>query len=325
MPVLSVVIPFLNESGSAARMGDFLRQLETEIGQRFGLTLETVLVDDGSRDDSIAQYRRHLTGNWKIAELSRNFGKEIALFAGLEQTSGDYVMMIDADLQHPYSVCLQLIEELTGDPSLDVVYTVRDDRKQESFKKDMGSRLFYWLINFQQRYAVPENAGDFRIMRRAVRDALVTVRDRRRFNKGLYAWTGFRQKGIPYTPDERIGSASRWSRLSLIGLSVEGITSFSVIPLRIFSILGVLTGVCGLIYGAKILLEVLFYGVSVPGYPSLMVAVAVFGGFNLALLGLIGEYLWVGISETKDRPLYILRGIHRPATAAETGEGDPAP
>lgn len=312
MPVLSLVIPFLNESGSAARLGDFLRMLEREIGTRFGLALETVLVDDGSRDDSIEQYRKQLTGNWKIAELSRNFGKEIALFAGLEQTTGDYVMMIDADLQHPYAVCIQLIEELLSQPQLDVVYTVRDDRNQESIKKNLGSQVFYWLINFQQRYRVPENAGDFRIMRRAVCDALLTVRDKRRFNKGLYAWTGFRQKGIPYTPDERQDSNSRWSRLALVGLSVEGITSFSIIPLRIFSILGAITGVSGIIYGLKIMLEVTFYGVAVPGYPSLMVAVAVFGGFNLALLGLIGEYLWVGVSEAKNRPLYLLRKIHRP-------------
>lgn len=315
MPVLSLVIPFLNESGNAARLGDFLRQFGAEIGERFGLELETVLVDDGSRDDSIAQYRAHLSGNWKIAELSRNFGKEVAVFAGLEHASGDYVMMIDADLQHPYAVCIQLIEELFAAPSLDVIYTIRDDRKQESLKKNLGSRLFYWLINFQQRYHIPENAGDFRIMRRAVRDALITVRDKRRFNKGLYAWTGFRQKGIFYTPDERQGSGSRWSRLALIGLSVEGITSFSVIPLRIFSILGAMTGLSGMIYGLKILLEVMFYGVSVPGYPSLMVAVAVFGGFNLALLGLIGEYLWVGVSEAKDRPLYLLRRVHRPDEA----------
>lgn len=312
MPVLSVVIPFLNESASASRMADFLRRLEAEIATRFGLGLEAVLVDDGSRDDSIAAYRRHLTGSWKIVELSRNFGKEIALFAGLEQADGDYVMMIDADLQHPYDVCIQLISELIGEPNLDVVYTVRDDRRQESLKKDLGSRAFYWLINFQQRYRVPENAGDFRIMRKRVRDALVSVRDKRRFNKGLYAWAGFRQKGVAYTPDERQGSVSRWSKLSLLSLSLEGITSFSVIPLRIFSLLGVFTGICGLIYGAKILLEVLFYGVAVPGYPSLMVAVAVFGGFNLALLGLIGEYLWVGISETKDRPLYLTRRIHQP-------------
>ncbi len=318
MPVLSVVIPFLNESGSAERMGAFLRRLESEISERFQLTLETVLVDDGSRDDSILAYRQHLTGAWKIVELSRNFGKEIALFAGLEQAGGDYVMMIDADLQHPYDVCIQLIEELIAAPDLDVVYTVRDDRKQESLKKDLGSRAFYWLINFQQRYSVPENAGDFRIMRRRVRDALISVRDKRRFNKGLYAWTGFRQKGIPYTPDERIGSVSKWSRLALIGLSVEGITSFSVIPLRIFSVVGVLTGLCGLLYGVKITLEVLFHGIDVPGYPSLMVAVTVFGGFNLALLGLIGEYLWVGVSEAKDRPLYIVRNIHVP-------EGDRAP
>jgi polyisoprenyl-phosphate glycosyltransferase len=313
MPVLSIVVPFLNESDTAEIFVAFTKTLASEISTRWGLTLEVVLVDDGSTDNSIDLYTAHLDGQWKIVELSRNFGKEIALFAGIEASTGDYVMMMDADMQHPYSVCLELIEELFSDPKLDVVYTVRNDRKQESFKKDMGSRLFYWLINFRQRFEVPENAGDFRIMRRAVADALLTVRDKRRFNKGLYAWTGFRQKGIAYTPDERAGTTvSRWSKLALLALSLEGITSFSVLPLRFFSVLGVTVGFFGTLSGIQILFEVLFHGVSVPGYPSLMVAVTMLGGFNLALLGLLGEYLWVGVSESKDRPLYLVRKIHQP-------------
>ena len=312
MPVLSIVVPFLNESESASAFVGLTRKLAEDIKARHNLDLEVVLVDDGSTDDSIARYTAGLDGKWKIVELSRNFGKEIALFAGIAETSGDFVMMMDADLQHSETVALQLIDELMADDKLDVVYTVRNDRHQESYKKEMGSIVFYWLINFRQRFQVPANAGDFRIMRRAVAQALLTIKDKRRFNKGLYAWAGFKQKGIEYTPDERVGSVSRWSRLALLALSLEGITSFSVLPLRFFSAIGALAGLFGTLYGLKIIFEVVFHGIDVPGYPSLMVAVAVLGGLNLALLGLVGEYLWVGVSEAKDRPLYIIRKVHTP-------------
>ena len=312
MPVLSIVVPFLNESESASAFVELTAKLAGHIKDRHNLDLEVVLVDDGSTDDSISRYTASLDGKWKIVELSRNFGKEIALFAGIAESSGDFVMMMDADLQHSETVALQLIDELMADDKLDVVYTVRNDRHQESYKKEMGSILFYWLINFRQRFQVPANAGDFRIMRRAVAQALLTIKDKRRFNKGLYAWAGFKQKGIEYTPDERVGSVSRWSRLALIALSLEGITSFSVLPLRLFSAIGALAGLLGTLYGLKIIFEVVFHGIDVPGYPSLMVAVAVLGGLNLALLGLVGEYLWVGVSEAKDRPLYIVRKIHTP-------------
>lgn len=316
MPLFSIVAPFLNERESAERFGAFADKLALEIKSRYGFDLEVVLVDDGSTDDSIQCYREHLKGNWRIIELSRNFGKEVALYAGLAETRGDYVMMIDADLQHPYDVCIQMIDELMGDPKLDVVYTIRDDRNEESWKKALAGRFFYWLINFRQRFEVPENAGDFRVMNRAAVDALLRVRDKRRFNKGLYAWAGFRQKGIYYKPDPRLSGETKWSRLGLIALSVEGIVSFSALPLRIMSIVGVLTGLAGIIYGAHIILSSMFFGTDVPGYPSLMSAISVLGGFNLALLGLLGEYIWVTIAEVKDRPLYIVRKIHRPGDAS---------
>ncbi|MCD2176687.1 glycosyltransferase family 2 protein [Rhizobium sp. C1] len=311
MPLFSIVAPFLNEQESAERFAAFADRLAKEIVSRYGFDLEVVLVDDGSTDDSIDRYREHLKGNWRILELSRNFGKEIALYAGLAETRGDYVMMIDADLQHPYDVCLQMIDELLADPKLDVVYTIRDDRNEESLKKALAGRFFYWMINFRQRYEVPENAGDFRVMNRAAVDALLRVRDKRRFNKGLYAWAGFRQKGIYYRPDPRLSGVTKWSRLGLIALSVEGIVSFSALPLRIMSMVGVLTGLAGIVYGTHIILSSLFFGTDVPGYPSLMSAISVLGGFNLALLGLLGEYIWVTIAEVKDRPLYIVRKVHR--------------
>ena len=310
MALLSIVSPFLNESGSVADFAAFTARLAAELQETYGIDLEVILVDDGSTDDSISRFRGVLGGNWRIVELSRNFGKEIALFAGIEESRGDYVMMVDADLQHPYDVCIELVSTLLADDNLDAVYSVRDDRREESVRKAIAGRLFYWLINSSQRFAIPENAGDFRIMRRNVVDALLKVRDKRRFNKGLYAWTGFRQKGISYTPDLRVAGDSKWSKLSLLALSLEGITSFSPIPLRVVSGLGALTGLFGILHGLKILFEVMFYGISVPGFPSLMVAVTVLGGFNLALLGLLGEYLWVAVAEGKDRPLYIVRRIH---------------
>jgi len=311
MTLFSIVAPFLNESDSAADFAAFTRRLGEELKSRYGFELEVVLVDDGSTDSSIARYRENLEGNWRIIELSRNFGKELALYAGLCETRGDYVMMVDADLQHPYSVCLELITTLLADPDLDVVYSIRDDRQEESWKKALAGRLFYWMINVRQRYEVPENAGDFRVMNRAAADALIRVRDKRRFNKGLYAWTGFHQKGIYYTPDARLAGKTKWSRLGLIGLSLEGIASFSALPLRIMSLLGALVGLLGIIYGGHIILMAIIFGADVPGYPSLMSAISVLGGLNLALLGLLGEYVWVAIAEVKDRPLYIVRRVHR--------------
>ncbi|WP_321383158.1 glycosyltransferase family 2 protein [Rhizobium sp.] len=308
---MSLVVPFLNERDTVQQFAAFGEKLRAEIKQRHQLDLEIVLVDDGSRDDSIERYKETLTGAWRIVELSRNFGKEIALFAGIEESRGDFVMMVDADLQHPYDVCLEMIDALMTDPQLDVVYTIRDDRRDESMRKAVLGDMFYWLINARQRFNIPANAGDFRIMRRTAVDALLKVRDKRRFNKGLYAWLGFRQKAIHYIPDQRVAGATKWSKLALLTLSLEGITSFTAIPLRLVSIMGLLVGLGGVAYGAHIIVMALIYGTDVPGYPSLMSAVTVLGGFNLALLGLLGEYIWVAVGEVKDRPLYLVRRLHQ--------------
>ncbi len=316
MSLFTVVAPFLNERESAAQFSAFISRFGDELKERHGFDLEVVLVDDGSTDDGIEQFKATLKGNWRILELSRNFGKEMALYAGLCESRGDYTMMIDTDLQHPYAVAMQMIDEIVADPELDVVYSVRDARGEESWKTRLGGYFFYWLVNFRQRYEMPENAGDFRVMNRAAVDAFLHVRDKRRFNKGLYAWAGFKQKGILYHPEERAAGKTKWSRLGLIALSLEGIVSFSALPLRIMSILGALVGVAGVIYGAQIIISALLFGTDVPGYPSLMAAISVLGGFNLALLGLLGEYIWVTIAEVKDRPLYIVRKTHQP----ETGE-----
>ena len=319
-PTLDIVAPFFNEAPSASAFAELLAALEAAVAQRFGMTVHKILVDDGSRDDGAKRFSQVLTGSWQIVRLSRNFGKEVAVLAGLDQSRGDMVLIMDADLQHSMDISLKLIAELVEHPDIDVVYA-QNDRREASWRRSQLARLFYSLINSSQRFDIPENAGDFRVMRGAVARALTSLRDKRRFNKGLFAWAGFRQKALPYSPEGRASGTSKWSRLNLIAFSLEGFTSFSVIPLRLISLSGLLAAFAGAVYGAKVFFEVIFYGIAVPGYPSLLVAVVLLGGLNLTLLGLIGEYVWVTLSESKDRPVYIVRDVVRSDTASES----PAP
>ena len=316
MASLDIVSPVFNEAESATAFAAMVDDLAAEVMARHGMSVHTILVDDGSTDDSVARLSSAFSGSWEIVRLSRNFGKEIAVLAGLDRTSGDMVLIMDADLQHSKDVSLTLIGELAANPELDVVYA-QTDRSDASFRRNQLARLFYRLLNASQRFDIPANAGDFRVMRGFVAKAFAGLREKRRFNKGLYAWAGFRQKAVVYSVPPRRDGVSKWSRLGLIALTVEGLTSFSVVPLRIFSLTGLIVAAAGGIYGLKILLEVLFTGIQVPGYPSLLVAVVVLGGFNLALLGLVGEYVWVALSESKDRPVYVVRDIVTKASAAE--------
>ena len=309
-PVLDVVAPFLNEAQSASAFAGLLDKLEAAVSQRFGMSMHKILVDDGSSDVSVARFSQALSGSWEIVRLSRNFGKEVAVLAGLDQSRGDMVLIMDSDLQHSMDISLKMITELVDDPEIDVVYA-QNDRREASWRRSQLARLFYSLINSSQRFDIPENAGDFRVMRGSVARAIATLRDKRRFNKGLFAWAGFRQKAIPYSPENRASGTSKWSRLNLIAFSLEGFMSFSVIPLRLISLSGLLAALAGAVYGAKVFFEVIFYGIAVPGYPSLLVAVVLLGGLNLTLLGLIGEYVWVTLSESKDRPVYIVRDVVR--------------
>jgi glycosyltransferase involved in cell wall biosynthesis len=318
-PSLDIVAPFFNEAASASAFARLLGELEAAVAQCFGMTVHKILVDDGSRDDGAVRFSQALTGSWEIVRLSRNFGKEVAVLAGLDQSRGDMVLIMDADLQHSLDISLKLIAELVNHPDIDVVYA-QNDRREASWRRSQLARLFYSLINSSQRFDIPENAGDFRVMRGAVARALTSLRDKRRFNKGLFAWAGFRQKALPYSPENRASGTSKWSRLNLIAFSLEGFTSFSVIPLRLISLSGLLAALAGALYGAKVFFEVIFYGIAVPGYPSLLVAVVLLGGLNLTLLGLIGEYVWVTLSESKDRPVYLVRDVVRSVVSTERPE-----
>ncbi|TPI47081.1 glycosyltransferase family 2 protein [Mesorhizobium sp. B2-9-1] len=318
--MLDIIAPFFNEAESAIAFVGLLDRLEVAVAERFGMTVRKILVDDGSRDGSAETFAAALSGSWEIVRLSRNFGKEAAVLAGLDHSRGDMVLIMDSDLQHSMDISLRMIGELVEHPQIDVVYA-QNDRREGSWRRSQLARLFYRLINSSQRFDIPENAGDFRVMRGAVARALTSVRDKRRFNKGLFAWAGFRQKAVLYSPENRASGRSKWTRFNLIAFSLEGFTSFSVIPLRVISLIGLLAAFAGLAYGVKVLFEVLFYGIAVPGYPSIMVAVVLFGGLNLALLGLIGEYVWVTLSESKDRPVYIVRDVLHGNAAEQVAPG----
>lgn len=310
---IDIIVPFFNEAETAADFALMAAELGAAVRSRFRRDVCFILVDDGSSDGSSALFQRHMREDWSLVVLSRNFGKENAILAGLDHSTADYVLLMDADLQHTTEVALQMIAHILADDDLDMVYAAREDRRSPT---RWLARGFYRLVNWGQRYKLPPDAGDFRIMTRSVVEALCRVRDRKRFNKGLYAWVGFNQHRIDYTPANRRGGESKWPHWRLIAFSLEGITSFSVVPLRVVSLLGVSGAVLGFLYGIKIVLEVLITGNAVPGYPSLMVAIVVLGGLNLALVGLIGEYVWVALSEAKRRPNYIVKSVFRSRAAA---------
>ncbi|WP_367714924.1 glycosyltransferase family 2 protein [Nitratireductor sp. GISD-1A_MAKvit] len=195
---LDILVPFLNERESAAGFSALAGDLARQVKERFDLDTHVIFIDDGSTDGGGTLYGEHMTGDWSLITLARNFGKETAILAGLDHSAGDYVLLMDADLQHTVDVALDMIGRLIADPDLDMVYAVRSDRAET---RSLGRYLangFYWLINMGQRYEIPANAGDFRVMTSRFADALRQLRDQRRFNKGLYAWTGFRQERVLY-------------------------------------------------------------------------------------------------------------------------------
>jgi glycosyltransferase involved in cell wall biosynthesis len=241
----------------------------------------------------------------QVVSLSRNFGKEAALLAGLDHARFGAVLFMDGDGQHPPD----LIPTLVGhwlDGGHDVVFTAKANRAGEPRLRRFGVRMFYRLINYNTHAHIPEDAGDFRLLSPRAADALRRLPERNRFFKGLASWIGFRQHRVDYEPAERAHGRTSWNLWGLIGLSIEGLTSFSVAPLRVASLLGLLLAVIALLFGASILWETVYQGKSVPGYPSLVVGLMVLGGVQLIMIGIMGEYIGKILSEIKARPVYFV-------------------
>jgi glycosyltransferase involved in cell wall biosynthesis len=304
---LSIVVPVFNEGAGLARFHDRLIEIARQLRQQRGLALEVVYVDDGSRDGTLTVARELPADNLdvQVLSLSRNFGKEAALLAGLDHARLGAVLFMDGDGQHPP----RLIETLVShwlDDGYDVVYTAKADRENEALPVRFGVKVFYTVLNYSARVPIPEDAGDFRLLSPRAADALRRLPERNRFFKGLASWIGFRQLRVDYEPAPRTHGATTWSLWGLIGLSVEGLTSFSVAPLRLASLLGLLLALIALLFGASILWETVFLGKSVPGYPSLVVGLMVLGGVQLIMIGIMGEYIGKVLSEIKARPVYFV-------------------
>lgn len=300
--LLTVVVPAYNEQEVIetfhSRLASVLDALECES--------EILYVNDGSSDRTLSllhSIRRRDT-RVSLVDLSRNFGKEIALTAGLDHSKGDAVIVIDADLQDPPELIPRLIKEWQN--GFEVVYAKRLSRDGESLIKKGTAYLFYRAMQQLCRVKIPEDTGDFRLLSRRAVDALKLVRERNRFMKGLFAWIGFPQTAVLYRRDPRHAGTTKWNYLKLWNLAIEGVTSFSSTPLKIATYLGVLAALSAFVYGAAIVFKTLLYGDPVAGYPSLVAIVTFIGGIQLTAIGIIGEYLGRMFEETKQRPLYLI-------------------
>jgi polyisoprenyl-phosphate glycosyltransferase len=302
--LLSVVVPVFNEE---AVIEEFHRRALAAL-KALPFPSELIYVNDGSRDRTPAIVRGFVRefGNVALIDLSRNFGKEAAMTAGIDHARGDAVVIIDADLQDQP----ELIPELVGifrNSDYDVIYAQRASRSGETFLKKASAHLFYRVIGRLTGIDIPRDTGDFRLMNRRAVDALRQLREHHRFMKGLFAWIGFRQAAFRYDRDARFAGDSKFNYWRLWNFSLEGITSFTTAPLKVGSYVGLLISLGAAVYGFIIIVRTLIYGNPVPGYPSLLVVVLFLGGFQLLTLGIIGEYLGRVFNEAKHRPLYFVR------------------
>jgi polyisoprenyl-phosphate glycosyltransferase len=305
-PELSIVVPIYNELGNIAT---FLERVEAVL-KRLGSDYEILFVDDGSTDASVPALIEHRQRNpaIKVLSLSRNFGKDMALTAGLERAVGRAVIAMDVDLQDPPEVIPELVTKWRA--GYDMVYATRSSRNGDSILKRVAAAWFYRVHNELADIHIPLDTGDFRLMDRRVIQALRCLPERNRFMKVLFSWVGFRQVGVPYRREARLHGKTKWRFWQLWNFALDGITSSSTLPLRIWSYVGMCVSLAAFAYALLLVFRTLVLGVDVPGYASLMVAVLFLGGINLLTLGIFGEYLGRIYIETKHRPLYFVRESH---------------
>jgi glycosyltransferase involved in cell wall biosynthesis len=307
---LSVVVPGLNEERSIPPLVERLRPVLDGLD----LDWEVIFVDDGSADGTMAVLRElHVRDpRFKAVSLSRNFGKEIAAAAGLTYAEGDAAVLMDADLQHPPEVIGEFVQHWRQ--GAEMVYGRRIDRGADSFVHRLFARLFYAAFGRLSGTVLPDGAGDFRLLDRKAIDAMNRMGERVRFNKGLYAWMGFRTVGVPFTVPPRASGRSRWRIGALLHFAIDGLASFSTVPLRVWSYLGLVISLFAFCYAMVILVKTLLFGIDVPGFPTLIISVMFFAGVQLISLGVLGEYLGRMYEEVKGRPLFLVAeelGIER--------------
>lgn len=302
-PLISIVIPVLNEAENIPLLLDQLNGVTKKLPYRF----EFIFVDDGSKDSTyhIIQSVQKKDARVKALSLSRNFGHQAALTAGLNHAQGKAVITMDGDLQHPPALIPALLEQWkTGN---DIVFTVREETADESFLKKLASRLFYRVINSFSETPVEPFAADFRLLDRKVVDSLKTIEERDRFLRGLISWVGFSSVGVNYKADARIAGTSKYTIKKMIRLALDGIISFSAAPLHLVTYMGMIVSFFSFLYGAYSLYAFFFTDRTIPGWTSILVAVLFLGGAQLISIGVLGEYLIRVYNESKGRPLYIIK------------------
>ena len=308
-PSFSCVIPAYNESASLPVL---LQDLSDALQARFR-HWEVIVVNDGSRDDTELALAPWLAkGHIRYIALSRNFGKEAALTAGIDRARGDVVLLMDADLQHPPALIDDMLAAWRG--GADMVYTVRASRNDESWAKKVGTRWFYRVVNAGSRTPIPPDAGDFRLLDRKVVEALKSLPERNRFMKGLYAWVGFPSAMVSYEPPQRFAGDSSFSMKSLFRLAITGLTAFTNFPLRLWSAVGAVIALCSLAGGVWLIVDHYTGSNVVPGWATLAVSAMFFSGVQLLSIGILGEYVGRIFDEVKQRPVYLVR--------ADSGEAE---
>ncbi|MBW2069351.1 MAG: glycosyltransferase family 2 protein [Deltaproteobacteria bacterium] len=302
-PVLSIVVPMYNESENVWPFYERLKKVLDQIGESY----EIICVNDGSTDDTIEKLLklRELDPNVKIIDFSRNFGKEIALTAGIDFSSGEAVIPIDADLQDPPEIIPELVSKWRE--GYDVVYATRLSREGESYIKRLTATLFYRIAQKVMHINIPKDTGDFRLVSRAVVETLKEMRERNRFMKGLFAWVGFPHSVVYYRREKRHGGKTKWNYWRLWNFALEGITSFSYIPLQIATYFGFVVALLSFVYALFIVIRTLLFGIKVPGYASTITIILFLGGVQLICIGILGEYIGRIYTEVKRRPLYVIR------------------
>ncbi|MCK9189400.1 glycosyltransferase family 2 protein [Acidithiobacillus sp.] len=302
---VSIIIPCHNESGNLATLYARVCAVMDEAGEPW----EMICVNDGSGDDTLLQLiaLHHQDRRVRVIDLSRNFGKEAALTAGLDAARGEAAIPLDADLQDPPELIPELLAQWRE--GFDVVNAVRLSREGESWLKRASAHVFYRIINRMSDVEIPPDTGDFRLLSRPVLDALQTLPERRRFMKGLFAWVGFRSTNVYYHRAPRHAGKTTWNYWRLWNLAVEGVTSFSQVPLQLAAYLGFVVSLLAFLYAVWLIIRTLVYGNPVKGYPSMMVTLLFLGGVQLMALGVIGEYLGRIYEESKQRPIYLVRQV----------------
>lgn len=304
---LSLVVPCYNEAENVAAFQDAVMQAFDGCGYDY----EIVFVNDGSRDATLHNLKKIRAAQKcpvKVISFSRNFGKESGLYAGLQHASGEYISLIDADLQQRPEIVRDMVQILDEEPQYDVVAAYQD-RRGEGKVLSFFKKSFYKIINMLSSVSLQPDASDFRTFRRSVRDSILDLGEYHRFSKGIFAWVGYETKFIPYTACERAAGTTKWSFWKLVNYAIEGIIGYSTAPLRLATLLGVVTGISAILYLISVIIEKLVWGIAVPGYATIIVLILLLGAVQLFCIGIIGEYVGRTFEQSKDRPIYIAKEI----------------